>query len=136
MDLLGGGLDSLLGGGGMEPAGGGASGGDLFSATGGGSAAGLGEIFSLGAVTAGSYVPPQEVSGNLKPGSVRGCLFAACPLFTCSFLQIWLSAQKGKGLEISGTFNRKNNQPFMELTFTNRAMQQMSGFAIQFNKNR
>lgn len=62
MDLLGGGLDSLLGGGGMEPAGGASSGGDLFSAGAGSSAAGLGEIFGLGAVTAAAYVPPQEVS--------------------------------------------------------------------------
>jgi len=49
--------------------------------------------------------------------------------------QVWLSAQKGKGLEIEGTFSRKQGQMFMELTFTNRAMQPMAGFAIQFNKN-
>ena len=49
---------------------------------------------------------------------------------------MWLPAAKGKGLEISGTFTRKNKQVVMELTFTNRALQQMTGFAIQFNKNR
>jgi len=47
-----------------------------------------------------------------------------------------LPAAKGKGLEISGTFSRKNGQVLMELTLTNRALQPMSGFAIQFNKNR
>lgn len=67
---------------------------------------GLGDIF--GAPSSNSYVPPAEV---------------------------WLPAAKGKGLEINGTFARKNGQIFMELTFTNKAMQPMSGFAIQFNKN-
>ncbi len=62
MDLLGGGLDSLLGGP-SEPvapaAGPAGGGGDLFSV--GSSTAGLGEIFGIGAVTAASYCPPQEV---------------------------------------------------------------------------
>ncbi|KAK7088488.1 AP-1 complex subunit beta-1-like isoform X1 [Littorina saxatilis] len=67
---------------------------------------GLGDIF--GAASSNSYVPPAEV---------------------------WLPASKGKGLEINGTFARKNGQIFMELTFTNKAMQPMVGFAIQFNRN-
>ncbi|XP_052216549.1 AP-1 complex subunit beta-1-like [Dreissena polymorpha] len=67
---------------------------------------GLGDIFGMPQTQ--SYVPPQEV---------------------------WLPAAKGKGLEITGTFARKNNTIHMELTFTNKAMQPMSGFAIQFNKN-
>lgn len=90
MDLLGEGLDNLLGGG--------TSGGDMLG--------GLGDIFGMPQPQ--SYVPPQEV---------------------------WLTAPKGKGLEITGTFARKNKQINMELTFTNKAMQAMSGFAIQFNKN-
>jgi len=49
--------------------------------------------------------------------------------------QVWLVASKGKGLEISGTFSRRQGQLYMDLTFTNRAMQPMAGFAIQFNKN-
>jgi hypothetical protein len=49
---------------------------------------------------------------------------------------VWLPAAKGKGLEISGTFSRKSGQVLMELALTNRAMQAMTGFAIQFNKNR
>lgn len=48
---------------------------------------------------------------------------------------VWLPAAKGKGLEISGTFARRNSQIYMELTVTNRAMQPMGSFAIQFNKN-
>ena len=70
--------------------------------------AGLSDIFGMTSSPA-SYVPAQEV---------------------------WLPAARGKGLEISGTFSRKNKQVVMELTFTNRALQQMTGFAIQFNKNR
>ena len=50
--------------------------------------------------------------------------------------KVWLQALKGKGLEISGTYSRKNATIFMELTLTNNAMQSMSGFAIQLNKNR
>ena len=50
--------------------------------------------------------------------------------------EVWLPAQKGKGLEVSGTFSRRQNQLYMDLTFSNRAMQPMGGFAIQFNRNR
>ncbi|XP_065663309.1 AP-1 complex subunit beta-1 isoform X2 [Hydra vulgaris] len=49
--------------------------------------------------------------------------------------QVWLPAAKGKGFEISGTFSRRLGQPYMDLTLSNRAMQPMGGFAIQFNKN-
>ncbi|RUS70316.1 hypothetical protein EGW08_021922 [Elysia chlorotica] len=91
IDLLGEGLDNLLGGGG--------GGLDALG--------GLSDIF--GSVSQSSfYTPPQEV---------------------------WLPANKGKGLELTGTFARRNKQIFMELTFTNKAMQPMLGFAIQFNKN-
>ena len=49
--------------------------------------------------------------------------------------QVWLPAAKGKGLEVSGTFSRKSGQIFMEMTFSNKAMQPMNNFGIQFNKN-
>ncbi|XP_038214579.1 AP-1 complex subunit beta-1 isoform X1 [Zerene cesonia] len=76
-------------------------------ATTGGSATGLlGDIF--GVAPPASFVPPK---------------------------QCWLPADKGKGLEIWGTFSRQNGQPRMEMTFTNKAMQPMTGFAIQLNKN-
>ncbi|XP_014773112.1 AP-1 complex subunit beta-1 isoform X2 [Octopus bimaculoides] len=90
MDILGDGLDTLLGTG--------VSSGDALG--------GLGDIFGLPATQ--FYVPPQEV---------------------------WVPAIKGKGLEVSGTFTRKNGQIMMEITLTNKAMQAMGGFAIQFNKN-
>lgn len=66
----------------------------------------LGDIFSF--PTVNSYSPP---------------------------MQIWLSADVGKGLEVSGTFSRKNGQIQMDFSFKNKAMQQMMGFAIQLNKN-
>ncbi len=49
--------------------------------------------------------------------------------------QVWLSAQKGKGLEVSGTFARRNNQIVMEMDFTNKALQPISDFALQLNRN-
>ncbi|XP_048769031.2 AP-1 complex subunit beta-1-like isoform X2 [Ostrea edulis] len=67
----------------------------------------LGDIFGMPAIQ--SYVPPQEV---------------------------WLPASKGKGMEVTGTFNRKQGNIIMELTFANKAMHPMTGIAIQFNKNR
>jgi len=100
-DLLGGGLDQLLGGGSApEPP----------VATSSGNANNLlGDIFGLGtASTVTGYVPAK---------------------------QVWLAAQKGKGLEISGTWCLKNNQIHMEMSFNNKAMQAMNGFGVQLNKN-
>lgn len=48
---------------------------------------------------------------------------------------IWLPAEKGKGLEVQGTFSKRGGQVTMEMTFSNKAMQAMTGFAIQLNKN-
>ncbi|XP_070572132.1 AP-1 complex subunit beta-1-like [Ptychodera flava] len=108
IDLLGGGLDSLLGG--PIPASTGAA-PTPPPAMGGGTLGGLGDIFDLASgpgLGGGCYVPPK---------------------------QAWLPANKGKGLEISGTFSRRQSQIYMDMTFTNRALQQMTGFAIQLNKN-
>uniref|UniRef100_A0A8C7ZP04 AP complex subunit beta n=1 Tax=Oryzias sinensis TaxID=183150 RepID=A0A8C7ZP04_9TELE len=49
--------------------------------------------------------------------------------------QVWLPAVKAKGLEISGTFSRRQGHMYMDMTFTNKALQHMADFAIQFNKN-
>lgn len=49
--------------------------------------------------------------------------------------QTWMPATRGKGLEISGTFVRREGRITMDMTFANRALQPMSGFAIMFNKN-
>lgn len=50
--------------------------------------------------------------------------------------QEWLAAAKGKGLEVWGTFARRNGQIFADMSFTNKALAPMGDFAIQFNKNR
>ncbi|XP_033098668.1 AP-1 complex subunit beta-1-like [Anneissia japonica] len=100
MDLLGGGLDSLLG----DPV------APAASAPAAGGVASLGDIFSLAGpgLMAGAVTTPKTV---------------------------WLSAAKGKGLEVSGVFSRRGGQVYMDLTISNKAMQQMWGFAIQLNKN-
>ena len=57
---------------------------------------------------------------------------------TASFVppkQNWLSAQKGKGLEINGTFARRNGAINIDLDLINKALQPIMGFAIQLNKN-
>jgi hypothetical protein len=69
-------------------------------------------------------------------GEICRDFFYSLKVITVLHMQVWLAAAKGKGLEISGTFSRKSGQVLMELTLTNRALQAMSGFAIQFNKNR
>nr|XP_057927082.1 AP-1 complex subunit beta-1 isoform X2 [Doryrhamphus excisus] len=48
---------------------------------------------------------------------------------------VWLPATKAKGLEISGTFGRRAGVIQMEMTLTNKAMSVMTDFAIQFNRN-
>jgi AP-1 complex subunit beta-1 len=49
--------------------------------------------------------------------------------------QQWLPAQRGKGMEINGTFARRNGTINIDMDFSNRALQPLSGFAIQLNKN-
>ncbi|XP_061624406.1 AP-1 complex subunit beta-1 isoform X5 [Phyllopteryx taeniolatus] len=115
MDLLGGGLDSLLGGDlGGSPA--------MTAGFGAPPAAvppsftapvsgGLDDLFDLGGgvgMPMGAYVPPK---------------------------MLWLPAMKAKGLEISGTFGRRAGVVQMEMTVTNKAMSVMTDFAIQFNRN-
>ncbi|GBP00598.1 hypothetical protein EVAR_76887_1 [Eumeta japonica] len=105
VDLLAGGLDVLLGGGPDTSAN--AAAGVGAGVPGGGTTGLLGDIFGV-APTPASFLPPK---------------------------QCWLPADKGKGLEIWGTFSRQAGSPRLEMTFTNKAMQAMTGFAIQLNKN-
>uniref|UniRef100_A0A8C8A9R7 AP complex subunit beta n=1 Tax=Otus sunia TaxID=257818 RepID=A0A8C8A9R7_9STRI len=108
VDLLGGGLDSLMGGSGtFAPAPSTA----VPATLGAPLSSGLGDLFDLtGGVgtLSGSYVAPKTV---------------------------WLPAMKAKGLEISGTFSRQVGSISMDLVLTNKALQVMSDFAIQFNRN-
>uniref|UniRef100_A0A8C8LU70 AP complex subunit beta n=2 Tax=Oncorhynchus tshawytscha TaxID=74940 RepID=A0A8C8LU70_ONCTS len=137
MDLLGGGLDSLVGtalcnilimsklnSSLLSPQLGGDIGGSPAMGAGFGAAptvmpaslnapvgGGLGDLFDLGGgvgMPMGAYIPPKTV---------------------------WLPAMKAKGLEISGTFARRAGVIQMELVLTNKAMSVMTDFAIQFNRN-
>ena len=49
--------------------------------------------------------------------------------------EIVLPASKGKGLEVSATFARRNNEIYMDLTLLNKALLPLKDFAIKFNKN-
>uniref|UniRef100_A0A1I7XT09 AP complex subunit beta n=1 Tax=Heterorhabditis bacteriophora TaxID=37862 RepID=A0A1I7XT09_HETBA len=49
--------------------------------------------------------------------------------------QVWLDAAKAKGMQLMGTFTRRGGRIYMDMTITNKAMQALSGFAIQLNKN-
>lgn len=107
LDLLGGGLDSLLGVGGV---------GDVGAAAPAAAAAAapttsaglLGDIFGVGGGSTEGYTAEKTV---------------------------WLPAARGKGLEILGTFSRRGGVIFMDLTLQNKAMQALSTFAVQLNKN-
>lgn len=48
---------------------------------------------------------------------------------------VMLSAEEGKGMMISAEFTKRNNQYYMDMTFTNKTAQPLSELAIQFNKN-
>jgi hypothetical protein len=49
--------------------------------------------------------------------------------------QVILPAKSAQGMEISGTFARRGGKIYLDITFTNRAMQPISDFQMQFNKN-
>ena len=119
--------------------------GDLLSMDlgGGASAAGGGNVDLLsggidnlltGGQTAGAGQPAAQ-SNNSILGDIFGLGTASSTTFYIPPKQEWLNAGKGKGLEIMGTFSRKNGTIFMDMTFSNKAMQPLSGFGIQFNKN-
>ncbi|XP_077942780.1 AP-1 complex subunit beta-1 isoform X4 [Gasterosteus aculeatus] len=122
MDLLGGGLDSLMGDE-SEPLGGDIGGNPAMGAAFGAAPAtmpasfnapgsgGLDDLFDLG----GGVGMPM---GALNPPKA-----------------VWLPAMKAKGLEISGVFVRRAGVIQMEMTLTNKAMSVMTDFAIQFNRN-
>ena len=92
----------------------------------------LGDIFGLAPSASTSYVAPKQVRTILTSSVPTVC---NCNFFFLLKKQMWLPAARGKGLEITGTFSRRNGQIQMEMTMTNRAMQPMMQFAVQLNKN-
>ncbi|XP_041971743.1 AP-1 complex subunit beta-1 isoform X2 [Aricia agestis] len=89
------------------------------------------DVLLGGPAVGGAAAAPAEGTSSLL-GDIFG---APAPAAHTPPRACWLPADKGKGLEVWGTFSRQGGQPKMELTFTNKAMQAMSGFAIQLNKN-
>lgn len=81
----------------------------------------------------------NAVGGSSSGSGLLGDIFglsSAQPTITVTIPKtVWLPAEKGKGLEVQGTFSRRNGQVSMDMLFTNKAMQAMTGFAIQLNKN-
>ncbi|XP_069379874.1 AP-1 complex subunit beta-1 isoform X3 [Paralichthys olivaceus] len=121
MDLLGGGLDSLMGDE-SEPLG-----GDL-----GGSPA-MGAGFGAPAAMPASFNAP--VSGGLDDlFDLGGGVGIPTGVYSAP-KTVWLPAMKAKGLEITGTFARRAGVIQMEMTLNNKAMSVMTDFAIQFNRN-
>lgn len=106
VDLLGGGLDILLG---TNPTPETTNNTAAAAATTSGAGGLLGDIFGIGPAVATNMIQIPKI--------------------------VWLPADKGKGLEIQGSFSRRSGQIYMDMTFTNKAMQAMTGFAIQLNKN-
>uniref|UniRef100_A0A673WCH4 AP complex subunit beta n=1 Tax=Salmo trutta TaxID=8032 RepID=A0A673WCH4_SALTR len=88
----------------------------------------LGDLLNLG--------PPVNMPqvSSMQMGAVD-LLGGGLDSLVYLFSQVWLPAVKAKGLEISGTFSRRQGQMYMDMTFTNKALQHMTDFAIQFNKN-
>ncbi|KAF6021399.1 AP1B1 [Bugula neritina] len=89
----------------------------------------------LDSLLAGGGVAQPDLSGNAGFGGLSDIFGFHSSTFFTPPAETWLLAKNAKGLELNGTFSRKNNQVVMEVSVTNKAMQPMAGFAIQFNKN-
>jgi hypothetical protein len=132
LDLLGDGLDSLINGPSDTM-------GTMGTGTGGMMMTGTNNFSGMNTPSS----PPQQpvFSGSTNLGGLADIfsgLGMTSSVGTASLVppkQNWLSAQKGKGLEINGTFTRRNGVINMDMDFTNKALQPMNGFAIQLNKN-
>ena len=49
--------------------------------------------------------------------------------------QCFLTPQQAKGLDVWGSFARRGGRVFLDLTMTNKALEPLQDFAVQFNKN-
>ena len=139
MDLLGDGLESLLGLGPLP----GPAGATAAPAASGGSPTNPFDILMMGGSASSAGGSP--VAGGAAAGGSLGLLsdvFAVVPGGAAATgtgymppYELALPAAKGKGLEIMLTFARRGGAPVMELKLENKALSAMGGFAIQLNKN-
>uniref|UniRef100_UPI00358F5E58 AP-1 complex subunit beta-1-like isoform X1 n=2 Tax=Myxine glutinosa TaxID=7769 RepID=UPI00358F5E58 len=85
----------------------------------------------------GPNLPPAPQLPTVPSGALAD-LFdlggGSIPAITSPKL-VWLTALKGKGLEVKGTFSRRQGSPCMELSLSNHAMAPLAGFALQLNHN-
>ncbi|XP_033904463.1 AP-1 complex subunit beta-1 isoform X2 [Acipenser ruthenus] len=129
VDLLGGGLDSLMGEDTQW------LGGDLGGGVGGSPAVGQNFIPSSVPTTFAPSPTPAVISSGLNDLFELSTGMGIAPGGHVAPKAVWLPAVKAKGLEIAGTFSRRQGHMYMDMTFTNKALQHMLDFAIQFNKN-
>ncbi|KAI9141255.1 adaptin N terminal region-domain-containing protein [Paraphysoderma sedebokerense] len=90
-------------------------------------------------VSAGSPVGASPLSpvGGVGPSSPLGgvgMVPVTGPAFSFPRQQL-LNAAQAKGLDLFATFSRRNGVAFMDFTISNKALQPMTDFAVQFNKN-
>uniref|UniRef100_A0A1I7TNI4 AP complex subunit beta n=1 Tax=Caenorhabditis tropicalis TaxID=1561998 RepID=A0A1I7TNI4_9PELO len=84
---------------------------------------------------------PSSVPVSQQPASIGGLaeIFGSGGFGTSTGQaypkEMWLDASRAMGMQVEGTFVRRNGRIYMEMTITNKAMQAISGFALQFNKN-
>ncbi|KAM4701997.1 AP-2 complex subunit beta [Discoglossus pictus] len=129
VDLLGGGLDSLMGEDTQW------LGSDLGGGIGGSPAVGQTFIPSSVPTTFAPSPTPAVVSSGLSDLFELSTGIGMAPGGFAAPKAVWLPAVKAKGLEISGTFSHRQGHIYMDMNFTNKALQHMTDFAIQFNKN-
>ncbi|KAJ1810704.1 AP-1 complex subunit beta-1, partial [Coemansia sp. RSA 2599] len=85
------------------------------------------QMYNTGFVN--SYTSTTTTNYSLTSGSTG----AAAPYVPSQ--KVLLDAQQSQGLEILGTFARRNGQIQMEMSFSNKSGIPIGDFAIQFNKN-
>lgn len=91
--------------------------------------------YLIGGSPAGMPVNPAPQAAPSDANTLLGLDFNPSPGSYMPPKEVWLQAANAKGLEIQGTFQRRQREIFMMMTLTNKAMQPMTGFAVQFNKN-
>jgi len=118
-----------------------------------GSGGGIEDLLGLGGGGGGGFTatthqmppPPSSGGGGLDFGIGRGGVALPPSLLSLqpgdnadqqlALPETILDATKGKGLQIDGWFSRRGGQIYMEMNLTNKALQPLSAFAIQFNSN-
>uniref|UniRef100_A0A8R1IY03 Alpha_adaptinC2 domain-containing protein n=1 Tax=Caenorhabditis japonica TaxID=281687 RepID=A0A8R1IY03_CAEJA len=116
-----GGLDDLLG-----------LGGDALSAPAPVPSQNPFDALGLGLTSSAPPAQPASIGGLAE---IFGSGGFAQPTGLTFPKELWLDASRAMGMQVEGTFTRRGGKIYMEMTITNNAMQAISGFAVQFNRN-